>query len=177
MRRIIGQWRRGVGLALAVLGLTVGFGAGVAGAGSPHFISADIDIASNGNLECSFKEAGLANDTVDIACAAPTADATYFCINRGGNHPSATNKETVSGAVGVTQTFAPSRNGQTTGTVSVPPPGPGGFTCPGNQTLTLVEVTYHNATLTDVTNNVLGATETSLSSGCLLTGKLAALCP
>jgi len=164
-------------IVLAALVCTVGLGVEPAFAGSPHFISADIDIASNGNLVCSFKEAGLANDSVDITCAAANAAATFFCINKGGNHPSATNKETVSGAVGVTQTFAPSRNGQTTGTVTVPPPGPGDFTCPGNQSLTLVQVTYTTATLSDTTNGVAGASEATLSSGCLLTGKLAALCP
>jgi hypothetical protein len=176
MRRVT-TYSRTIVIVLAALACTIGFGAEQASAGSAHFISADVDIASNGNLECSFKEAGLGNASVDINCAAQNANATFFCINKGGNHPSATNKETVSGAVGVTQTFAPSRNGQTTGTVSVPPPGPGDFTCPGNQTLTLVQVTYTNATLTDVTNGVAGASESSLSSGCLLTGKLAALCP
>jgi len=42
----------------------------------------------------------------------------------------------------------PVRNGQTTGSLSVGPPGPGAFTCPSGQTLVLSFVSYTNVVLT-----------------------------
>jgi hypothetical protein len=61
-------------------------------AGSPHFVG-KISIQSDGNtLTVSGKEAGLGNETqVHIEV---TADAQ--CINPGGNHPQAGNKESFS---------------------------------------------------------------------------------
>lgn len=61
-------------------------------AGSPHFVG-QISIERDGNdLTVSGKEAGLGNETqVHIVV---TADAQ--CINPGGNHPQADNKETFS---------------------------------------------------------------------------------
>jgi hypothetical protein len=61
-------------------------------AGSPHFVG-QISIERDGNnLTVSGKEAGLGNETqVHIVV---TADAQ--CINPGGNHPQAGNKETFS---------------------------------------------------------------------------------
>lgn len=61
-------------------------------AGSPHFVG-KISIERDGNnLTVSGKEAGLGNETqVHIVV---TGDAQ--CINPGGNHPQAGNKETFS---------------------------------------------------------------------------------
>jgi hypothetical protein len=61
-------------------------------AGNPHFVG-QISIERNGNdLTVSGKEAGLGNETqVHIEV---TAEAQ--CINPGGNHPQADNKETFS---------------------------------------------------------------------------------
>ncbi|WP_030271014.1 hypothetical protein [Streptomyces sp. NRRL B-24484] len=39
-------------------------------------------------------------------------------------------------------------------TLTLHPPGPGGFTCPGGQTLVPADVTSTNVSLTDTTNNV-----------------------
>jgi hypothetical protein len=63
-----------------------------ASAGSPHFVG-KISIERDGNnLTVSGKEAGLGNETqVHIEI---TAEAQ--CINPGGNHPQAGNKETFS---------------------------------------------------------------------------------
>ena len=167
--------RNKIVLGIAAVALTLGLTAGIASAQNPHFISSNFDVNSTGSLVCDFKEAGLGNTlaTAEITCGSPSATATYFCINRGGNHPQAGNKETVTGAVSATGSF-PVRNGQTTGTLTVSPPGPGDFSCPGGQTLFLVEATYD-----DVFVSGQGATVTDgdISSGCLLTGKLASLCP
>jgi hypothetical protein len=119
----------------------------VALADSPHFLKASATIdSSNGNLVCSFKEAGLGNvPTADITCSA-SATVVYQCFNNGGNHPKAANKETVHADVSGGGTF-PVRNGQTTGSITVAPPGPGSFGCPGGQTLFLQSVEYDNVVI------------------------------
>jgi len=61
-------------------------------AGSPHFVGKISTERDGNNLTVSGKEAGLGNETqVHIVV---TADAQ--CINPGGNHPQAGNKETFS---------------------------------------------------------------------------------
>jgi len=116
-------------------------------ADSPHFLRSSSSIDSAGNLLCSFKEAGLGTiSATNVTCSAD-ATAVYACINHGGNHPQASNKETVSGPVSGGGAF-PVRNGQTTGTITVAPPGPGNFSCPGNQDLVLASVSYTNVQLT-----------------------------
>lgn len=118
-------------------------------ADSPHFISASSGL-SGSSLTCTFKEAGLGNlgfSNIKETCSAQ-ATAVYECVNGGGNHPSAANKETVSGPVSGGGLF-PIRNGQTTGTITVAPPGPGSFSCPNGQTLVLASVTYTNVMICD----------------------------
>ena len=117
-------------------------------ADSPHFLKASASINSSGQLVCSFKEAGLGNtlSTANISCSAD-ATAVYQCFNNGGNHPQAGNKETVGGPVSNSGEF-PVRNGQTTGSLTVSPPGPGDFSCPNGQSLFLQSVSYTNISLT-----------------------------
>jgi hypothetical protein len=119
----------------------------VAFADSPHFISASATINNSGQLVCSFKEAGLGN-TLTVANISCSADATavYQCFNNGGKHPQAGNKETVGGPVSNGGGF-PVRNGSTSGSITVSPPGPGDFSCPGGQTLFLQSVSYTNIVL------------------------------
>jgi hypothetical protein len=121
--------------------------AAVALADSPHFIKASATLNGSGQLVCTFKEAGLGNTatSADISCAAD-ATATYQCWNKGGNHPQAGNKETVGGPVSGGGSF-PIRNGSASGSITVSPPGPGTFSCPGGQTLFLEDVSYTNIVL------------------------------
>jgi hypothetical protein len=118
-------------------------------ADSPHFITASASINSSGQLVCSFKEAGLGNTatSADITCSA-NATAVYACVNGGGNHPKATNKESATGFVSQTGSF-PIRNGQTTGSLSVSPPPAGPFqpACSPPMQVVLVSVCYNNITL------------------------------
>lgn len=134
--------------ATALAGAALLAGGAVAYADSPHFISASDSVNSSGALVASFKEAGLGT-TVSTETIKLTADgtATYACINGGGNHPKAANKETVSGPVTGSGEF-PVRNGQTTGSVTAGPPGPGSFSCPSGQSLVLAFVSYTNVLLT-----------------------------
>lgn len=124
----------------------------VALADSPHFIKASAS-CDGSNLQVSFKEAGLGSNPVTISLTG-TATATYQCFNGGGNHPKAANKTTVSATQTVSGVFYP-QNGQVTNSLSMSPPGPGGFTCPSGQTLVgPTDVSYSNLSLTDVSNNV-----------------------
>jgi hypothetical protein len=77
-----------VGLALAVVAFAV-----PAWAGSPHFVSNTVTATrSDDSLTVSGKEAGLG----DEAQVHIEVSATALCINPGGNHPKAVNKESVS---------------------------------------------------------------------------------
>lgn len=140
--------RRIASLAIA-MGLFMAI-ASTAFADSPHFISDSASIDGSGNLVCSFKEAGLGStlSTESITCSA-NATATYACVNGGGNHPKAANKESVTGLVSASGNF-PVRNGQTTGslTVSPPPAGPFSPACNPPMTVVLISVCYSNITLT-----------------------------
>ena len=150
-------------LAMLVMAASAAF------ADSPHFISeGTASITSTGAYQVSnFKEAGLGNTTsTEAITLSATATATYACINGGGNHPKATNKETVTGAVSFTGSF-PVRNGSTTGSISVGPPGAGTFTCPSGQTLTLAFVSYTGVMLIGVAGDT--SAEPDLSA-CLFPG-------
>jgi phage tail sheath gpL-like len=81
-------------LVLAVLALaTVAVAVPAAWAGSPHFVKVTATRTDN-SLTVEGKEAGLGNETqVHIEVT-----ATAECINPGGHHPKAVNKESVSAA-------------------------------------------------------------------------------
>jgi 3',5'-cyclic AMP phosphodiesterase CpdA len=62
-------------------------------AGSPHFVSNTVTVTRTGDtLTVSGKEAGLG----DEAQVHIVVTAAALCINGGGNHPKAVNKEDVS---------------------------------------------------------------------------------
>jgi hypothetical protein len=68
------------------------FFGGIASAGSPHFIDNAFSSNISGNtVTVSGKEAGLG----DEAQVHIVVTATASCINPGGNHPQAANKESV----------------------------------------------------------------------------------
>jgi hypothetical protein len=118
-----------------------------------HFIEASAALQSNGNLEVQFKEAGLGNNATALMRAAADATAEYACLNGGGNHPQAANKETVSGPVSAQGSFTSGKNGNIVGSLTLSPPGPGSFSCPNGQRLVLVSVSYTNVTITNLTFN------------------------
>lgn len=81
-------------LLVAIMALaTAAIAAPVALAGSPHFVSNTVTATRSGDsLTVSGKEAGLGDeDQVHIVVS-----ATAECINGGGKHPKAANKESVS---------------------------------------------------------------------------------
>jgi hypothetical protein len=93
-----------------------------------------------------------ANVIREFRCGTTTT-AVYACINGGGNHPQAANKETINAEVSVAGSFEP-KNGRVVASLSAGPPSAGSFSCPNGQRLVLASVSYTNIVLTDTTNNV-----------------------
>jgi len=141
--------------------------AAAGGTGNPHFQLADNSIGSTGTLTTSFKEVGLGTGISSVVITL-NADATalYQCFNNGGNHPKAGNKETVNTHLQTSGTF-PVSNGNAAGSLSVGPPGPGGFACPSGQTLFLQSVTYSHTIVSDAFGHSIDASPDPISSGTL----------
>jgi hypothetical protein len=154
-------------VALAALVGAIAALSTVAFAVSPHFVRADADL-SGANLVVSFKEAGLGTNQLITYEANADATATYVCVNRGGGNPSASNKTTVSGPVSATGTFSSGKNGQVTASLTLMPPGPGGFSCPPGQSREIAQVVYTNVSITDTTNGITEPIEGTFDTGCLL---------
>jgi hypothetical protein len=137
--------------ALAGL-LTVATTASAAGTGA-KFKSASASVNGSGALVVAFDESGLGNGDINYTLTAD-ATATYACINGGGNHPQAANKETKAGQVSTGGTFQ-SKNGRVQASLQAGPLSAGSFTCPGGQRLVLASVSYSNIVLTDTTNGTV----------------------
>ena len=140
-------------MALAAVAIS---GAATSGA---HFKTADASVNNSGALVVGWDEAGLGNENITYSLTAD-ATATYACINGGGNHPKATNKETHAAEVSTGGSFQ-AKNGRVQASLTAGPLSPGGFTWPSGQRLVLASVSYSNIVLTDTTNGVstnLGST-------------------
>lgn len=134
---------------------------------SPHFISASAQLSGT-NLVVNFKEAGLGTNQLINYTASADSTVTYVCVNRGGANPSASNKTTVSGPVSASGTFDSGKNGNVTASLTIGPPGPGGFSCPSGQSLQIAEVSYSGVAITDTTNGITESIAGTFSTGCLL---------
>jgi hypothetical protein len=124
-------------------------------ADSPHFIFATNSIdTSTGALVTSFKDAGLGTGATSINITlSANASATYQCYNKAGNKPQGVPKSFGPTAIATPPTPFPVRHGQTTGSLSLGPLGPGDFSCPSGQILFLDAVTYSDTIVTDATGN------------------------
>jgi hypothetical protein len=131
-------------------------------AASPHFIRASASVDNAGDLVVSWKEAGLGNNQLIDYLASADATGFYACINGGGKHPQAANKEAFEGPVSGEGTFSSGKNGQITASLTVPPPAPT-LDCPPGQRLVLACVTYSDITLEDQTNLVYADVPGSIS--------------
>src|SRR5205823_5369859 len=138
-------------MVLAIIGLTTQSALATSGA---HFFSATSSVGDNGALVVNWDEAGVGQQLVSYTLATD-ASATYACINGGGKHPSASNKEDVNGPLSTPNTGFQPQNGRVKASLSVGPIGAGSFACPSGQTFVLARVSYSNITLTDTTNNVV----------------------
>jgi len=121
-------------------------------AAAPKFHAATSSVNNAGALVVNFDERGLGNENIDYTL---TADATalYACLNRGGNHPQAANKEQFEGQVSTGASIEP-KNGRVVADLTAGPLAAPQFTCPSGQQRVLAAVTYTNIVLTDTTNNV-----------------------
>ena len=152
---------RKIGILLAVftaLAITASMSLGVAA----KFHSTTSSVSNGGALVVSFDERGLGNGNIDYTLTAD-AEAVFACINGGGKHPQAANKETINAEVSGNGSFE-SRNGRVSASLSAGPPSAGSFSCPGGQRLVFASVSYTNIVLTDTTNgtsvNVADASRT-----------------
>jgi hypothetical protein len=135
-------------------------------ADSPHFIFATNSIdTSNGALVTSFKDAGLGTGTssIEISLSA-MASATYQCYNKAGNKPQGVPKSFGPTELAPPPTPFPVSHGQTTGSLSLGPLGPGTFGCPSGQILFLDAVTYSNTIVSDATGNSANSTPDPISA-------------
>jgi hypothetical protein len=141
--------------AVATLATALAFATPASASSAPKFHSATSSVDNAGALVVNFDERGLGNDNIDYTL---TADATalYACINGGGNHPQAANKETVNAEVSAAGSFEP-KNGRVVASLSAGPPSAGSFSCPNGQRLVLASVSYTTIVLTDTTNEVTTA--------------------
>jgi hypothetical protein len=139
------------GLAAVALVLV---GAGPAIAGSPHFIGNATTASPSGtSLVVQFKEAGLPSGAVETIQATAHLDATYQCVNGGGNVPSDPKKTTISSDISASGVFTAGKNGNVTGSLTLSPPAASSvLNCPGGQTATLVSGTWSNVSISDLTS-------------------------
>jgi hypothetical protein len=146
---------RGLGVlvaATAALVATLAFAA-PAFADNPHFINANASIDNDGNLDVSWKEAGLGDNQLISYLASADGDAVYVCINGGNKHPQAANKEEATGPVTASGDFSSGKNGQITASLEVSPPE-STLDCPPGQRFELACVKYTDVSITDMTNGV-----------------------
>ncbi len=146
--------------------------ASAAWAQSPHFIgTATVSaISSDGSISVSFKEAGVGNNVLISYAFGGNWVADYGCVNKGGNHPSASNKTAESGTLNVTGSFESGKNGSINGSLTFTPPSPDTeLSCPGNQVAVLADISYTGLTLTDTTNNVAATLSTTQEAAIFFT--------
>ena len=130
--------RKLIALVFATL-LLAALGSAPAFAGSAHFINNAFSISRDGNtLTVSGKEAGLG----DEAQIHVVLSATALCINPGGHHPKAVNKESVSA-----EGDFPVQNGKADFTLSVT----ASFT---PECVPPMTVAFTDVTVTDSTNGL-----------------------
>ena len=145
-------------VALAASAALVLGGAGPALAGgSPHFIKSGTSASLSGtSLVVQFKEAGLSSGSTETIQASAHLDATYQCVNGGGNVPSDPKKTTISSEVSASGVFTAGQNGNLVGTLTLNAPAAAdALDCPGGQTATLTAAVYTNVQVRD---NTSGAT-------------------
>jgi hypothetical protein len=126
-------------LPMMVAGFVVAASPAPAWAGSPHFVANSITASRTDNSLTVFgKEAGLG----DEAQVHVVVSATALCINGGGNHPKAVNKESVNAAGDF-----PVQNGKANFSLTLTAV----FQPPCSPPMT---VQFTDVTLSDTTNNI-----------------------
>jgi hypothetical protein len=136
---------------------TLSLGVGIAWAVNAHFINVRASIQQDGDLDVSFKEAGLGTNQTINYLAEATATVTCTCVTNSGKCPNAANKETETSDVAEPATFNSGKNGNVTATITLEVPAcPSSAppTCGNGQTFVPSAVTWENIRLTDLTTPV-----------------------
>jgi hypothetical protein len=130
--------RRLLAIILSIVGLTI-LGTATAFAGSPHFVDDQTQATVSGStLTVNGKEAGLGDEAqIHVVLTAEAA-----CINPGGNHPQAANKESFTAAGDF-----PVQNGKANFTLSVTAVFDPSCSPP-------MSVVFTSAVVTDTTNGI-----------------------
>jgi len=140
---------------IAALGFMAQAASATSGA---HFFSTSGTVTSTGALNVGWDEAGVGQQRVDYNLTTD-AFALYACINGGGNHPKAANKQSVNGPITSPTTGVNPTNGRvkvalgSADSISVGPLS-STLVCPSGQTFVLACVKYTNIVIHDLTNGV-----------------------
>ena len=153
MKRIITRQHK---IILGGLGVLV-LAAGIVWAVNPHFIFVRASLQSDGDLNVSFKKAGLGTNQLINYLAEADATVTCTCVTHSGKCPNAANKETFTVAVDQPAAFNSGKNGQVNQTLTIsapecPPSDPP--TCGNGQEFRLSAILWENIQLTDLTTPV-----------------------
>ena len=134
-------------VSVALLGSVV-----VALAANPRFVMATDELVGE-NLVVSFREVGLGQaSSIDYVVTAGNI-ATYACVSVGNE---CGNPVSVNEPVAAASTMVPRRGGQVSGSLSLSPHSLE-LECALGDTKHLIDVTYYNITITDVTNGITQA--------------------
>ena len=180
MTNILKNQSKQVGIALATVAF-VTFGTGTALAAPPtgeiSFAKASIDIEPRGeeagSLACSWRETGLAPlALVSYECNAAAGAVVEGCFFNNKFVPDAGTETTVQlGITNVqagheTELFLANNSGAISGEILVAPEAPhvpgGGHLCAEPLVQEVIAARYCDMSLTDTTNNIVGATELEL---------------
>jgi hypothetical protein len=169
MKQILSNQARRAGIALAVVAAFAAFGIGTAQAAT--FVSASITVEPRGEaaggLTCSWRETGLgASQVVYYTCTAGVVGALKACVYKNRvifNSPTKLDIfKNVTGEHGAAVPFLSQKNGQINASTTTPIPEievpEGAQLCTAPSEETTVSVRWCNASLTDTTNSVVGAT-------------------
>src|SRR3954452_18107803 len=91
--------------------------------GNPHFIkNASSATLSGANLNCNFKEAGLASGSVETITCNAQESVAYECVNGAATTPAASHKRTFPTAASKTVTVTADKTCNLFGRLSLVPP-------------------------------------------------------
>ncbi len=173
MKYTFGKQAKRAGIVLAAVAGFTALGIGTAQAAAT-FTTADITVNSVGFINCSFKETGLVPNTeVNYTCAATDVGWVSQCFVKNkpvGNLPVALHVAHAADGLVTTQHRDANGRGVVMSSILTAYPSveqePTNPLCPETEGVEITEevtaIRWCNASLTDVTNNVLGATAPEL---------------
>ena len=162
MRHTIKAQGKRVGFAFVAVGAMTVLGAGAAQAQT--FERADIALDNAGNLQCRFLETGLgAQSLISYSCGAEAVGVISGCFAKnkfvGPTSLAVFKNVSNQGEEGEGATLLANNNGSVRSTITVDvPESHGGEVCTEPAEARPIAVRWCNASLVDITNNVIGAT-------------------